>query len=111
MIIYTHNDCLKKFNGHGHPERKERLEIIISSIKSSFELNAIFKQAPIAEMNNISLVHPRKYIQELLKNIPLEGLKGVEKEPNADTMLCPYSKNAILRSCGAGKIMKEYFVL
>ena len=29
MIIYTHNDCLKKFNGHGHPERKERLESII----------------------------------------------------------------------------------
>ena len=35
MIIYTHNDCLLKFNGQGHPERKERLESIISSIKSS----------------------------------------------------------------------------
>ena len=35
MIIYTHNDCLKKFNGHNHPERKERLESILSSIKSS----------------------------------------------------------------------------
>ena len=27
---------------------------------------------------------------------------GVEKEPYADTMLCPNSKKAILRSCGAG---------
>ena len=26
----------------------------------------------------------------------------MEKEPYADTMLCPDSKNAILRSCGAG---------
>ena len=35
MIIYTHNDCFKKFNGQAHPERKERLESIINSIKSS----------------------------------------------------------------------------
>ena len=35
MIIYTHNDCLKKFNGNTHPERKERLESILSSIESS----------------------------------------------------------------------------
>ena len=32
----------------------------------------------------------------------LSGIIGVEKEPFADTMLCPNSKNAILRSCGAG---------
>ena len=46
-------------------------------------------------------------------------LIGVEKEPYADTMLCPNSKNAILRSCGAGiaaaddlmKKMREFFVL
>ena len=69
MIIYTHNDCLKKFNGPGHPERRERLESIISSIKLSSEINAIFKEAPIAEMDNISLVHPRKYIEELFNNI------------------------------------------
>jgi len=102
MIVYTHEDCLKKFNGDGHPERKERLESIINSIKDSPELNTNFKEAPIAEMKNISLVHPQKHIEELFRNIPAEGLQGVEKEPYADTLLCPYSKNAILRSCGAG---------
>ena len=39
MIVYTHDDCLKKFNGHGHPERKERLQSIINSIKTTSELN------------------------------------------------------------------------
>ena len=102
MIVYSHEDCLKKFNGHGHPERKERLESIINSIKSLPELNIIFKHAPIAEISNISLVHPQNHIKELFSNIPSEGLQGVEKEPYADTMLCPDSKNAILRSCGAG---------
>ena len=101
MIIYTHNDCLKKFNGNGHPERKERLESIINSIKSS-NLKLEFRQAPLVDLETVSLVHPKKHIEQIFSNIPKEGIVGVEKEPYADTMLCPNSKNAILRSCGAG---------
>ena len=101
MIIYTHEDCLKKFNGRGHPERKERLLSIVSSIKSS-NLNVKFKEAPLADLEIVSLVHPKNYIEQIFSNIPKEGIVGVEKEPYADTMLCPDSKNAILRSCGAG---------
>ena len=58
MIVYTHNDCLKKFNGHTHPERKERLESILSSIKSS-NLEVEFKEAPLADLETVSLVHPK----------------------------------------------------
>tara|TARA_B100001564_G_C20621445_1_gene662553 strand:- start:364 stop:1293 length:930 start_codon:yes stop_codon:yes gene_type:complete len=101
MIIYTHNDCLKKFNGSGHPERKERLESIINSIKSS-NLKVVFKEAPLVDLEIVSFVHPKKHVEKILSNIPKEGIVGVEKEPYADTMLCPNSKNAILRSCGAG---------
>ena len=101
MIIYTHNDCLKKFNGHNHPERKERLESILSSIKSS-NLKVEFKEAPLADLETVSLVHPKQHIEQIFSMIPTEGIVGVEKEPYADTMLCPDSKNAILRSCGAG---------
>ena len=102
MIIYTHNDCLKKFNGQNHPERKERLISIIKALKSSPELKVNFKEAPIAKMSEIILVHPKEHIDTIFSNIPKKGLLGVEKEPYADTLLCPDSKNAILRSCGAG---------
>ena len=101
MIIYTHNDCLKKFNGHTHPERKERLDSVLDSIKLS-NLTVEFKEAPLADLEIISLVHPKKHIEQIFSNIPNEGLVGVEKEPYADTMLCPHSKSAILRACGAG---------
>ena len=101
MIIYTHNDCLLKFNGQGHPERKERLESIISSIKSS-NISVEFKNSPLVNLDIISLVHPKKHIENIFKNIPKNGIVGVEKEPYADTMLCPNSKSAILRSCGSG---------
>ena len=42
MIVYSHPDCLLKFNGQGHPERKERLDSILKSIKSS-DLKVEFK--------------------------------------------------------------------
>ena len=53
-------------------------------------------------MKLISLVHPKNILKKFLIIYPKSGLIGVEKEPYADTMLCPNSKNAILRSCGAG---------
>ena len=102
MIVYTHSDCLEKFNGHGHPERKERLDSIINSLQFLTEFKINFKEAPLADMNSINLVHPTNHIEKIFRNIPSTGLLGVEKEPYADTMLCPNSKNAILRSCGAG---------
>ena len=111
MIVYTHNDCLRKFNGEGHPERKERLDSIINSLQSVPELKIKFKEAPLADMNSITLVHPKDHIESMFRNIPKEGLIGVEKEPYADTMLCPDSKNAILRSCGAGIAAVEDLML
>ena len=102
MIVYTHNDCFKKFNGQNHPERKERLFSIIKALKSLPELKIHFKDAPLAKMSEIILVHPKDYIDTIFSNIPKEGLFGIEKEPFADTLLCPDSKNAILRACGAG---------
>ena len=64
MIVYTHEDCLLKFNGQGHPERKERLESITSSIKSS-DLNIEFKDAPLVNLDIVSLVHPKKHIEQI----------------------------------------------
>ena len=102
MYIYSHNDCLLKDNGVNHPERKERVETVIEAIKKIDNYKIIYKEAPLAKIETISLVHPKKYIENIFSRIPKNRLIGVEKEPQADTMLCPNSKNAILRSCGAG---------
>ena len=102
MLVYKHDDCLLKDNGFNHPERKERINSILESIKQIKEFNIVLKDAPLASIETISLVHPKDYIEKIFSNIPKLGLIGVEKEPYADTMLCPNSKKAILRSCGAG---------
>ena len=102
MKIYTHKDCLLKDNGFNHPEGKERLLSIIESIRQIKDINIQINDAPLADLDTVSLVHPKKHIEKIFSNIPKKGLIGVENEPYADTMLCSNSKNAILRSCGAG---------
>ena len=102
IIIFTHEDCILKDNGKNHPERKERLEIILKAIKKIKDINIIYKKASLAKLKDINLIHPQEYINNIFALIPERGLIGVEKEPYADTLLCPNSKNAILRSCGAG---------
>ncbi len=100
--VFTHPDCLLKDNGLNHPESKERLRSIIKSIKEINTIKINIKKAPIADINDICLVHPKEYLESIFSLIPKTGLIGVEKEPYADTLLCSNSKNAILRSCGAG---------
>ena len=102
MIVYRHSDCSLKDNGLNHPERKERINCILESIKQIEDFKIDLKDAPLADIETISLVHPKNHIENIFSNIPKTGLIGVEKEPYADTMLCPNSRKAILRSCGAG---------
>ena len=102
MLVFSHTDCLLKENGLKHPEKKERLLSILDSIKNIKDFKIDIEEAPLANIDDVSLVHPKKHIEEIFSLIPKKGLIGVEKEPYADTMLCSNSKNAILRSCGAG---------
>tara|TARA_Y100000590_G_scaffold221558_1_gene250744 strand:- start:2636 stop:3577 length:942 start_codon:yes stop_codon:yes gene_type:complete len=102
IIIYSHQECLKKFNGSNHPENKERLQIILDSIKDINRIDIELKDAPIANINDIVLTHPKEFINEIFSKIPKKGIVSIEKEPFADTFLCPSSKNSILRSAGSG---------
>ena len=102
MIIFTHPDCLLKDNGSGHPEKKERLAVVLEAIQGIDDVDTEVRLAPLATNEHVSLVHPESYLRDLFAMIPDSGLVTVEEEPNADTFLCPNSKEAILRACGAG---------
>ena len=110
MLIISHKDCFLKDNGSNHPERKDRLTSVIKSIKEITDYKIKFKEAPLARLQDVSLVHPLSYIKKIFAKIPKQGLVGVETEPYADTLLCPNSKNAILRSCGAGILAADNLI-
>jgi len=109
--IYSHPDCLKKDNGPNHPERMERLETILDAIDDLEGIEINTREAPQASIEHIELVHPLNHIDEIFAMIPETGLIGVEKEPYADTLLCPHSKDAILRACGAGIAASDRLIL
>ena len=106
LIVFSHNDCLLKFNGINHPERKERLEVVLKAIKE-FE-NIKILNSTLPDINLIKYTHPEFYIEDIFSKIPEEGLISIEQEPYADTFLCPLSKNAILYSCGSGINAADY---
>jgi len=102
IIVFTHADCILKDNGPNHPEKKERLEVVLESIRDIDDIEIEIKGAPLASIVDIKRVHPDTHLSEVFSMIPTSGLTGVEQEPYADTYLCPNSKDAILRACGAG---------
>ena len=110
IIVYTHSDCFLKNNGQNHPENNERLKVVLKSIQDINNIDIEIKNAPLASIENICLVHPTKHINNIFALIPNTGLKAVEEEPYADTLLCPNSKNAILRSCGAGIVASDSLI-
>ena len=59
MLVYKHNDCLLKDNGFNHPERKERINSILESIKQIKDFEIKLKDAPLADVETISLVQHR----------------------------------------------------
>ena len=79
--IYSHPDCLKKDNGPNHPERMERLETILAAIDDLEEIEINTREAPLALIEHIELVHPSNHIDKIFAMIPETGLIGVEKEP------------------------------
>ena len=70
VLVYTHSDCLKKNNGSNHPERSARLENVLNSIKEMENIKINIKESPLALINDISLVHPKYYINNIWRYVP-----------------------------------------
>ena len=75
MLVYTHPECLLKNNGLNHPERRERLDSILKSISEIKNIEIKIKKAPLANIDTISLVHPRKHIENIFSIIPSVNCK------------------------------------
>jgi len=74
IIVYTHSDCLAKDNGLNHPERKERLETVLESVKELDRLDIDIKDAPLATPETINLVHPQSHLNAIFSMIPVPVL-------------------------------------
>ncbi len=89
----THDDCLKHVTPPGHPEQVARLEYITNALQS---VDLMRLEAKLATREEILLLHPAAYIDNIEKAVPDCGWESVD----ADTHLSSGSFTAALRAVG-----------
>lgn len=93
----THPDCLDHITPSGHPERVERLEVILNRIDAPEFSDLDRIEAPLGTVDQVLLAHPLSYYRRIESAIPDSGIVTLD----ADTYLSPGSLNAALRGVGA----------
>ena len=96
LQAFTHSACLQHTTGHGHPERRERLEAVLCALKTAFP-TLDWQQAPRASREQLLRVHTPALIDTVLAPVD-ESLIALDP----DTVVSPGSAEAALRAAGAG---------
>ena len=81
IIVYTHTDCLLKDNGINHPEKKERLQVILKSIQKINTINIEIRDSPLASIDIISLVHPKNSTPNAIFGL-FENINNLKEKPS-----------------------------
>ena len=95
--LYTHPACLEHDPGSYHPESPERLRAVLDALDGPDFMRLERCAAPEASLDEVALVHPRRYVERILAAVPARGHVGID----ADTVLSPASGRAALRAVGA----------
>src|SRR5262252_2698781 len=96
-LLYTHPACLEHDPGRHHPEGAARLRAVLDALAEPEFADLQRREAPEAELEDLLRVHPRPYVERLLRAVPKSGHVGID----ADTILSPGSGEAALRAAGA----------
>jgi acetoin utilization deacetylase AcuC-like enzyme len=97
-LLLSHPACLDHDTGAGHPERPDRLRAVEEELaKPKFQMLAR-DQAPMADAETVTLVHPMEYFEAIREASPSEGEDMVRLD--ADTSMSSGSFEAALRGAG-----------
>jgi acetoin utilization deacetylase AcuC-like enzyme len=96
-LIFTHPACLEHDPGPGHPERPDRLRVILEALKEPDFAALGWREAPRATDAQLELVHPASYVAMIMNAVPEAGYVGLDP----DTAMSPSSGEAALRAAGA----------
>ena len=104
-LILSHPACLDHRPGEGHPEAPARLKAVLEGLERWQNEGAgggdddalAWVEAPLADREKLSLVHPPDHVERVLAAIPEAGLAYLDP----DTGLSPGTREAALRAAGA----------
>jgi acetoin utilization deacetylase AcuC-like enzyme len=95
-LIVSHPACLQHLTPPGHPERPDRLRAVESALAADRFKPLVREEAPTAEFDTITLVHPLDYVTAIRDATPQQGMVRLD----ADTSMSPGSFEAALRAIG-----------
>ncbi len=98
--IVTHPDCLGHETPPGHPERVERLEVILEALKGAPFSDLLWEEAPLAADEAIARVHPGQHIAMVEAAGTAASAAGCV-HIDADTAVSDGSVAAARRAAGA----------
>jgi acetoin utilization deacetylase AcuC-like enzyme len=96
-LLYTHPACLEHDPGQYHPETPARLKAVLDALSAPEFAALERREAPEASFEDLTRVHPARYVERLLAAVPQAGHVGID----ADTVISPQSGAAALRAAGA----------
>jgi acetoin utilization deacetylase AcuC-like enzyme len=97
LALYTHPDMLAHRPPSWHHERPERLTAVLDALGDASGLDLEPFEAPLADADDLSRVHPPRYVIALDEAEPPSG----ERPLDPDTWLSPGSTRAARRAAGA----------
>jgi acetoin utilization deacetylase AcuC-like enzyme len=105
-LYVSHEACLNHLNPPGHPERPERLRAIERALANPRFAPLVRKEAPMAEIEQAALCHPKAYVEHVRAATPREGMVRLD----ADTSLSSGSFEAAMRAVGGGLLAVDQVI-
>ncbi len=94
--FYTHSICREHITPPGHPERADRLRVIVDRLDDEPFTYLERLEAPLADEETVLYAHPQEHLDKVKANIPEEGMARIDE----DTIISPKSFEAALTAIG-----------
>ena len=95
--IITTNSYLNHDTGQGHPERSDRVTVIINHLEKIKSKDLIWKKPKKFDLKYLEYAHDKNYLDNITKSFPKKGLNFLD----GDTILSPGSKDATQDAVGS----------
>ena len=94
--IITTDTFLKHDTGLGHPERADRVSVIVKNLKK-FEKKLVWKKPITFDKKFLKITHSSKYVDMIESSFPEKGFSYLD----GDTIISPGSKEATFDAVGS----------
>ena len=108
--IITTNTYLNHDTGQGHPERADRVTVVIDHLKKIKSKSLVWKKPVRFDLKYLEYAHDKKYLDSVADSFPTQGLNFLD----GDTIVSPGSKDATKDAVGSiltaidGVMKKEF---